>query len=189
MAVRSLKNENVFAFSHQLCSMESYLGKEISRRRSCHFSRQVFSKRFQQSLFLSSWLLKISLHAPSLLKCIFTIECTSKWICGLFRGDFLLNPASLRVCCFSRLLKYWIFFTPGRHFPLMGTVSNEINKTAIKISEAREEKEWSRVSETLFHRRAERMSKTKASENSRIGLAKFLNDFTVCGVSASQPNC
>lgn len=161
--------------------MESYIGKEISRRRSCHFSRQVFSKRFQ-SLFLSSRLLKICLHAPSLLKCIFTIECTSKWICGLFQGDFLLNPASLRVCSFCRLLKYWIFFTPCRHFPLMGTVSNEINKTAIKISEAR-------VSETLFHRRAERISKTKASENSRIGLARFLNDFTVCGVSASQPNC
>lgn len=182
MAVRSLKNENVSAFSHQLCSMESYLGKEISRRRSCHFSCQVFSKRFHREfIFLWRWLLKLSFTLLHFWSVYSQLNARQSEFVDSFGGDFLLNPASLWVCCFRRLLKYWIFFTPGRHFPLMGTVSNEINKTAIKISEKRNKKEWSRVSETLFQRRVERISKkkTKASENCGIEFAEFLHDLRV----------
>lgn len=133
-----ISEESSFS-SHLLCFIESYRSDENSCESHWHLLRN-FTRPLEQTLFFSNFfsvVQKITFLASWVQEIFFTIKITPKWICGrlveiLFDFELMLN-------CFLPLSAEILnFFTPARHFsPYENTVSNEINKTAIKIAETR----------------------------------------------------
>lgn len=138
-----------FPPSHLLCFIESYRSDENSCERHWHHFKQLYWPT-QTDLFsvdFSSVLPK-TISASWVREISFMIEITPKWILRTLCGDFYL-----RWCWAASFfpLRDWNieFFShpPDIFSPLENTVSNEINKTAIKIAETRTRKqkffEWS----------------------------------------------
>lgn len=163
--------------------MESYLGKEISRRRSCHFSCQVFSKRFRrefifskalafENLFSRSFTSEVYIHNWMHVKVNLWTLSRQFPISSRFISSLLLLPATgilnflharqtspaLWELCRMKLIKLLSRF-PRR--------------------EKRKKAEWVKL---CFSVEYERISTTKASENLGIELAGFLDNFMVCGL-------
>lgn len=79
-----------------------------------------------------------TLLPPRLVRVFFHDWKNAKVNCGHFRGDFYLSWCWVEVVFFEFLLwKYWIFFTPARHFSPLEAVSSKINKSPIEISRTR----------------------------------------------------